>query len=113
MRSAFATRGKSGVEMAWWHMNNFPKHRFADVMSFIDDRQTIVLEDVLELLLALASGVIVEARQMCNNFRFVSSLKFGMELRMFTRQLASAAKRTLKRDPASFYLLTVNRHPSI
>ena len=101
MRSAFATRGNSGVEMAWWHMNNFPKHRFADVMSFIDDRQTFVFEDVLELL--LARGVLVEARQMCNNFRFVSSLKFGMELRMFTRQLASA----------SFYLLTVNRHPFI
>lgn len=62
MRSAFATRGNSGVEMAWWHMNNFPKHRFADVMSFIDDRQTIVLEDVLVTAAVLARGVIVEAR---------------------------------------------------
>ena len=40
MRSAFAARGKRGVEMAWWHTNNFPQHRFADVL---DD----VIEDVL------------------------------------------------------------------
>ena len=40
MRSAFAARGKRGVEMAWWHANNFPQHRFADVF---DD----VIEDVL------------------------------------------------------------------
>jgi len=40
MRSAFAARGKRGVEMAWWHANNFPQHRFADVF---DD----VMEDVL------------------------------------------------------------------
>ena len=45
MRSAFAARGKRGVEMAWWHANNFPQHRFADVF---DD----VMED------GLARGVI-------------------------------------------------------
>ena len=33
MRSAFAVRGKSGVEMAWWHANNFPQNRFADVFD--------------------------------------------------------------------------------
>ena len=33
MQSAFAARGRSGVEMAWWHANNFPQHRFADVFD--------------------------------------------------------------------------------
>ena len=33
MRSAFAARGRSGVEMAWWHANSFPQHRFADVFA--------------------------------------------------------------------------------
>jgi len=33
MQSAFAVRGMSGVEMAWWHANNFPQHRFADVFA--------------------------------------------------------------------------------
>ena len=33
MRSAFAVRGRRGVEMAWWHANNFPQHRLADVFD--------------------------------------------------------------------------------
>ena len=52
MRSAFAARGKRGVEMAWWHANNFPQHRFADVF---DD----VIEDVL------ARGVIGDEADGC------------------------------------------------
>ena len=41
MRSAFAVRGKTGVGLAWWHANtfpkfhNFPQHRFADVLDEI------------------------------------------------------------------------------
>jgi len=50
MRSAFAARGKRGVEMAWWHTNNFPQHRFADV------KKKNVLDDVIEDV--LARGVI-------------------------------------------------------
>ena len=26
-------RGRRGVEMAWWHANNFPQHRFANVFD--------------------------------------------------------------------------------
>ena len=54
MRSAFAARGKRGVEMAWWHANNcnFPQHRFADVF-----------DDVIEG--ALASGVIGDGADVC------------------------------------------------
>lgn len=52
MRSAFAARGKSVVEMAWWHANTFPQHRFAGVF---DD----VIEDVL------ASGVIGDEAAGC------------------------------------------------
>ena len=33
MRSAFATRGKTDVELAWWHANKFPMHRFADTFD--------------------------------------------------------------------------------
>ena len=32
MRSAFATRGKTDVELAWWP-NKFPMHRFADTFD--------------------------------------------------------------------------------
>ena len=35
MRSAFAARGRRGVEMAWWHANNFPQHGFADVFDAV------------------------------------------------------------------------------
>lgn len=52
MRSAFAARGKRGVEMAWWHANNFPQHRFANVFD-------AVIEDVL------ASGVIGDETDSC------------------------------------------------
>jgi len=31
--SSFAARGRRGVELAWWHANNFPQHRFADVFD--------------------------------------------------------------------------------
>ena len=41
MRSAFAARGKRGVEMAWWHANNFPQHRFADVFDDVMARGVI------------------------------------------------------------------------
>ena len=30
---AFAARDKTGVELAWWHANYFPQHRFADVFD--------------------------------------------------------------------------------
>ena len=40
LKKKFAARGKRGVEIVWWHANNFPQHRFADVF---DD----VSEDVL------------------------------------------------------------------
>ena len=33
MRSAFASRGKTDVELAWWHANKFPMHRFADTFD--------------------------------------------------------------------------------
>lgn len=32
MRSAFATRGKTDVELAWWHANKFPVHRFLRIL---------------------------------------------------------------------------------
>lgn len=35
MRSAFAARGKLGVEMAWWHANNFPQHRLILLMCLM------------------------------------------------------------------------------
>ena len=49
MRSAFATRGKTDVELAWWHANKFPMHRFAD--TFDDVISTAVATG------ALGSGI--------------------------------------------------------
>ena len=45
MRSAFATRGKTDVELAWWHANKLPMHRFAD--TFVDVISTAVATGAL------------------------------------------------------------------
>ena len=44
--AAFATRGKTDVEPAWWHANKFPMHRFAD--TFDDVISTAVATGALD-----------------------------------------------------------------
>ena len=59
MRSAFATRGKTDVELAWWHANKFPMHRFAD--TFDDVISTAVATGAVgngTASLALRDGVV-------------------------------------------------------
>ncbi len=64
MRSAFATRGKTDrgktdVELAWWHANKFPMHRFAD--TFDDVISTTVATGALDNAdSALRGGVVAQ-----------------------------------------------------
>lgn len=58
MQSAFATRGKADVELAWWHANNFPMHEFTN--TFDDVIDTAVATDAIGSgtdSLALCGGV--------------------------------------------------------
>ena len=66
MRSAFAVRGKTGVGLAWWHANtfpkfhNFPQHRFADVLDEIIGNALAIGAIGGEIDSASARGVVDE-----------------------------------------------------